>query len=111
MAMIRESIDGNDRVEVASFDGLIVDFARTLGAVSIVKGLRAVSDFEAEFQQALFNRKLAPEITTVFLMTGFANVFLSSSLVKEVARFGGDVSFAVSPAVARRLAALSERQR
>ena len=107
--MIRESIDGNKKVEVASFDGLIVEYARQVGAGSIVKGLRAVSDFESEFQMALFNRKLAPEITTVFLMTSFANVYLSSSLIKEVARFGGDVSFAVPPAVAERLANLSAR--
>ena len=106
MEMIRESVGDNDRVEVASFDGLTVDFAQKVGARSIVKGLRAVSDFESEFQQALFNRKLAPSVTTVFLMTSFANVFLSSSLVKEVARFGGDVSFAVSPSVARRMADL-----
>jgi pantetheine-phosphate adenylyltransferase len=89
---------------VYSFSGLTVEFADWVGAGSIVKGLRAVSDFESEFQQALFNRKLAPHITTVFLMTSFANVFLSSSLVKEVARMGGDVSFAVTPAVAQRLA-------
>jgi pantetheine-phosphate adenylyltransferase len=106
MEMIRASVD-NPRVEVDSFDGLIVDYARRIGAGSIVKGLRAVSDFESEFQQALFNRKLAPEVTTVFLMTGFANVFLSSSLVKEVARFGGDISFAVPPLVADRLARLN----
>ncbi len=106
MEMIRESVGDSDRVEVASFDGLTVDFAQKVGARSIVKGLRAVSDFESEFQQALFNRKLAPSVTTVFLMTSFANVFLSSSLVKEVARFGGDVSFAVSPSVARRMADL-----
>jgi pantetheine-phosphate adenylyltransferase len=108
MDMIRESIDGNGKVEVATFDGLIVEYARRVGAGSIVKGLRAVSDFESEFQQALFNRKLAPEVTTVFLMTSFANVYLSSSLVKEVARFGGDVSFAVPPSVAQRLARLSQ---
>ena len=108
MEMIRASVD-NPRVEVDSFDGLIVDYARRINAGSIVKGLRAVSDFESEFQQALFNRKLAPDITTVFLMTGFANVFLSSSLVKEVARFGGDVSFAVPPVVADRLARLNRR--
>jgi pantetheine-phosphate adenylyltransferase len=108
MDMIRESIDGDGKVEVATFDGLIVEYARRVGAGSIVKGLRAVSDFESEFQQALFNRKLAPEITTVFLMTSFANVYLSSSLVKEVARFGGDVSFAVPPSVAQRLGRLSQ---
>jgi len=107
--MIRESVSGNGRVDVDTFDGLTVEYARSVGATCIVKGLRAISDFESEFQQALFNRKLAPEITTVFLMTSFANVFLSSSLIREVARLGGDVSFAVTPAVAKRLAALSGR--
>jgi pantetheine-phosphate adenylyltransferase len=102
--MIQASVGGSSKVEVDSFTGLTVQYAQQVGAGSIVKGLRAVSDFEAEFQQALFNRKLAPEVTTVFLMTSFANVFLSSSLVKEVARLGGDVSFAVTPAVAARLA-------
>ncbi|MHB8508748.1 MAG: pantetheine-phosphate adenylyltransferase [Candidatus Dormibacteria bacterium] len=105
MEMIRESLDGTPGVEVATFTGLTVEYARQIGANSIVKGLRATSDFESEFQQALFNRKLAPEITTMFLMTSFANVYLSSSLVKEVARFGGDISFAVTPGVASRLVA------
>lgn len=108
--MIRASLDGNDRVDVASFDGLTVDFARKLGATTIVRGLRATSDFESEFQMALFNRKLAPEVTTVFLMTSFANVFLSSSLIKEVASHGGDVRFAVPDVVAERLASVSQNK-
>jgi pantetheine-phosphate adenylyltransferase len=114
MEMIRESLDGAPdpeaptaawarKVSVDAFDGLTVEYARRVGATTIVKGLRATSDFESEFQQALFNRKLAPEITTVFLMTSFANVYLSSSLIKQVAMFGGDVSFAVPPPVLRRL--------
>jgi pantetheine-phosphate adenylyltransferase len=103
MEMIRDSLEGIAGVEVGTFSGLTVDYAREIGANSIVKGLRATSDFESEFQQALFNRKLAPEITTLFLMTSFANVYLSSSLIKEVARLGGDISFAVTPAVAERL--------
>lgn len=109
--MIRESMNGNGSVEVASFAGLTVDFARQTGATTIVRGLRATSDFEIEFQMALFNRKLAPEVTTVFLMTSFANVFLSSSLIKEVASHGGDVRFAVPEAVAKRLATVSENRR
>jgi pantetheine-phosphate adenylyltransferase len=100
--MIRESMAGNDKIEVGSFQGLTVEYAQREGANSIVRGLRATSDFESEFQMALMNRKLAPEISTVFLMTSFANVFLSSSLIKEVARLGGDVSFAVPPSVAKR---------
>ena len=108
--MIRESMSGNPLVEVDSFEGLTVDFAQQVGAIAIVRGLRATSDFESEFQMALFNRKLAPGITTVFLMTSFANVFLSSSLIKEVAAHGGDVEFAIPPSVARRLARLRENK-
>jgi pantetheine-phosphate adenylyltransferase len=108
--MIRESIAENGRIAVDSFDGLSVDYARKLGAGSLVRGLRATSDFESEFQMALFNRKLAPEVTTVFLMTSFANVFLSSSLIKEVARHGGNVDFAVPGSVAKRLARLAENR-
>jgi pantetheine-phosphate adenylyltransferase len=108
--MIEASMSGNGKIEVGSFDGLTVEYARKVGAESIVRGLRATSDFESEFQMALMNRKLAPEINTVFLMTAFANVFLSSSLIKEVARLGGDASFAVPPAVAGRLAKLRENR-
>ena len=108
--MIRECMIGNGQVEVDSFEGLTVDFAQQLGAAAIVRGLRATSDFESEFQMALFNRKLAPGITTVFLMTSFANVFLSSSLIKEVAAHGGDVEFAIPPSVAKRLARLRENK-
>ena len=108
--MIRESLEGDARVEVDSFEGLTVEFANRVDAAAIVRGLRATSDFESEFQMALFNRKLAPGVTTVFLMTSFANVFLSSSLIKEVASHGGDVEFAVPPSVARRLASLRENR-
>jgi len=110
MEMIRESVSTNDRVEVAAFAGLTVEFAQQVEAAAIVRGLRATSDFESEFQMALFNRKLAPGITTVFLMTSFANVFLSSSLIKEVNSHGGDVEFAVPPSVATRLARLRENR-
>ena len=92
-----------DRVAVASFDGLTIDFCRAQGATAIVRGLRAISDFEAEMQLAHNNRVLAPEVDTVFFMTSVANGFVSSSLVKEIAAFGGDVSTMV-PAAA--LAAL-----
>ncbi len=109
--MIRESMTGNGKIEVAAFQGLTVEYAQDVGANSIVRGLRATSDFESEFQMALMNRKLAPEISTVFLMTSFANVYLSSSLIKEVARLGGDVGFAVPPSVAKRLARLKEENR
>ena len=91
------------RVEVASFDGLTVDFARRVGARFIVRGLRAVSDFESELQMAHTNRKLAPEVDTIFFMTALEHSYLSSSLVREIAGFGGDVSLMVPPAVVRRL--------
>jgi pantetheine-phosphate adenylyltransferase len=87
-----------DRVEVAQFDGLTVDFARQHGATSIVRGLRAISDFEMEMQLAHNNRVLAPGIDSVFFMTSIANSYVSSSLVKEIASFGGDVSAMLPPA-------------
>ena len=108
--MIRESVPTSCTVEVDAFEGLTVDYARKVHASAIVRGLRATSDFENEFQMALFNRKLAPAVTTVFLMTSFANVYLSSSLIKEVASHGGDVEFAVPPSVAKRLARLRENR-
>ena len=91
------------RVEVASFDGLTVDFARHVGARFIVRGLRAVSDFESELQMAHTNRKMAPEVDTIFFMTALEHSYLSSTLVREIARFGGDVGRMVPPAVTRRL--------
>ena len=90
-------------MEADSFDGLLVDFARSVGATVIVRGLRAVSDFEYEFQMALMNRTLAPKLETVFLVPAFDLTYLSSSLVREVARFGGDVSALVHPAVQQAL--------
>lgn len=80
------------RIEVATFDGLTVDFCRSRGARFIVRGLRAMSDFEAEIQLAHNNRALAPEVDTVFFMTSLQHGYVSSSLVKEIAQFGGDVS-------------------
>jgi len=81
-----------DRVQVTAFDGLTVDFCRSQGASAIVRGLRAISDFESEMQLAHNNRVLAPGVDTVFFMTSVANGYVSSSLVKEIASFGGDVS-------------------
>ncbi len=89
-----------DRIAIASFDGLTVDFCRANDAQAIVRGLRAISDFETEMQLAHNNRVLAGEIDTVFFMTSVANGYVSSSLVKEIAQFGGDVSGMV-PAAAR----------
>jgi len=102
VALIRECVP-DKRVEVQSFDGLLVDFAKKVGATVIVRGLRAVSDFEYEFQMALMNRNLGPHIETVFLVPAFDLTYLSSSLVREVARFGGDVSALVHPAVQQAL--------
>ena len=102
VALIREAVR-HPAVEVQSFDGLLVGFAREVGATLIVRGLRAVSDFEYEFQMALMNRALAPALETVFLVPAFDLTYLSSSLVREVARFGGDVSQLVHPAVQQAL--------
>jgi pantetheine-phosphate adenylyltransferase len=102
VALIRECVP-DKRVEVQSFDGLLVDFAKQVNATVIVRGLRAVSDFEYEFQMALMNRNLGPHIETVFLVPAFDLTYLSSSLVREVARFGGDVSALVHPAVQKAL--------
>jgi pantetheine-phosphate adenylyltransferase len=106
VAIIRASVDAEadpvtaDRVEVQAFDGLTVDFCGRVGARFIVRGLRAISDFETEIQLAHNNRKLAPAIDTVFFMTALEHGYVSSSLVKEIARFGGDVS-AMLPRPAR----------
>jgi pantetheine-phosphate adenylyltransferase len=89
-----------DRIEVAAFDGLTVEFAKRQGATAIVRGLRAISDFESEMQLAHNNRVLAPGIDTVFFMTSAENSYVSSSLVKEIASFGGDVAGMI-PAAAR----------
>ena len=93
----------DDKVEVAGFDGLTVDFCAKIGASFIVRGLRAVSDFESELSMAHTNRKLAPDIDTIFFMTALEHAYLSSSLVKEIAAFGGDVSRFVPAAAVRRL--------
>ena len=107
IAVISEALEearlGSDRVEVESFDGLTVEFCRRVGARFIVRGLRAISDFEAEMQLAHNNRKLAPGVDTVFFMTALEHGYVSSSLVKEIARFGGDVSEMVPAAAVERL--------
>ncbi len=108
--LVAEVLGTDPRFEVKAFDGLLVDFARTVGAKVIVRGLRYVSDFEYEYQMALMNRKLAPEVETLFLVPAFDLTYLSSSLVREVARFGGDVKDLVHPAVSRALAAKTKRR-
>lgn len=104
VALLGEAVRGSG-IEVQSFEGLLVQFARQVGASVIVRGLRAVSDFEYEFQMAIMNRNLDPKLETVFLVPAFDLTYLSSSLVREVARFGGDVSQLVHPAVDRALKA------
>ena len=92
IALIQKCTNGMSGVEVVSFDGLLADYAKMRGATAIVKGLRAMSDFEYEFQQALTNRKLNSEVESVFMITRAENMVLSSSIVKQIANFGGDVS-------------------
>ena len=103
VAMIGEVTGDLKRVEVTSFSGLLVEYARSLRATALIRGLRAVSDFEYELELALMNRHLESTIETVFLMTNGSYSFISSSMVKEVARLGGDVSDKVPPAVDRAL--------
>ncbi len=103
-AFVREALADVDNVVVDSFHELVVSFARRWDATIILKGLRAISDFEYEFAMAQLNRNLAPEIETVFMMASPEHSFLSSSGVKEIATFGGSVDDLVPPTVARRLA-------
>jgi pantetheine-phosphate adenylyltransferase len=100
-ALGKDAEDG--RVEFDAFEGLLIDYARKRGAQTIVRGLRATADFEYEFQLAVMNRRLAPSVDTMFLMTAEQNFYVSSSLVKEIAQFGGDVSGLVPDGVRRAL--------
>ena len=97
--MIKKSVAGIQNVEVDSFGGLLADYAAIKKAGVIIKGLRAMSDFEYEFQMALANKKLNPELETVFLTTSAENMYLSSSMVKQIASMGGDVSDFVPEAI------------
>jgi len=90
--LILDAVGGDARVEVDSFDGLLVDYAKKRGVHTVLRGLRAVSDFEFEFQLANMNRKLDPQFDSIFVMTGEDYFYVSARLVREVARFGGDVS-------------------
>ena len=104
VALARKVLDGFDNVEVVAFSGLLVEFCRARGAQVVIRGLRAVSDFEYEFQLASMNRRLAPEVETLFLTPAEQYAFISSSLVREIARLGGDVAEFVHPAVQQALA-------
>jgi len=105
VAMLREVLAGIENVEVDCFEGLLVNYAARRGASVILRGIRAVSDYEYELQMALMNRRIDKEIETVFLMASEANSFVSSRLVKEVGRMGGDIGDFVPPLVASRLQA------
>ncbi|MBL0712937.1 MAG: pantetheine-phosphate adenylyltransferase [Desulfosarcina sp.] len=101
--MLHASLKGFGSVEIDTFDGLLVDYALQRGAQAILRGMRAVSDFEYEFQMALMNRRLNREIQTVFLMTGLRWIFTSSSIIKEAARFGGNITGMVPKIVNQKL--------
>jgi pantetheine-phosphate adenylyltransferase len=104
MEMLRLSLkDFSANIEIDSYGGLLVDYAVKRNATALLRGLRAVSDFEYEFQMALMNRKLNRDIQTIFLMTGFRWIFTSSSIIKEAAKFGGDISDMVPPFVCQKL--------
>jgi pantetheine-phosphate adenylyltransferase len=105
IAMTREVLVGSPNIEVAGFSGLLMDFVHSVGASVIVRGLRAVSDFDYEFQMAGMNRNLYPEVETLFLTPGEQYMFVSATIVREIARFGGDVATFVHPIVADRLRA------
>ncbi|MBK6495097.1 MAG: pantetheine-phosphate adenylyltransferase [Gemmatimonadetes bacterium] len=104
LAMLEEVTDRDPRIEYASFSGLLADFARKRNATIVVRGLRAVSDFEYEFQMAMMNRKLHGSLETVFLVPAVDLTYLSSSLVRTAARFGGNLDGLIHPAVAKALA-------
>jgi pantetheine-phosphate adenylyltransferase len=99
VGFIRAAVGRDDRVEVRQFNGLLVDFAQSVGASLIIRGLRAVADFEYEFQMALMNRHLAPALETVLMVPSLDTTYISSSLVREIARFEGDVKGLVHPIV------------
>lgn len=103
LKMIRESLGSEPRIEVRSFTGLLVNFANSVGARLLIRGLRAVSDFEYEYQMALMNRHLAPRIETVFMVPSLDTTYISASLIREIARYGGDMTSLVHPVVAEAL--------
>jgi pantetheine-phosphate adenylyltransferase len=107
-AMITEALGGDPRIEVDAFQGLLAEYCQRRGATVVIRGLRALADFEYEFQLTHMNRRLAPDVETLFLMTGEESFYVSSSLVKEVGLMGGDVTRMVPPSVA---AALTQKRK
>ncbi len=103
--LIRQAMTSEPRIEVHSFPGLLVDFAAKVHARLLIRGLRAVSDFEYEYQMALMNRHLSPRLETVFMVPSVETTYISASLVREIARYGGDVTGLVHPVVAEALTA------
>ncbi len=110
VALIRAAVGEQPGIEVRSFGGLLVDFARTVGASLLIRGLRAVSDFEYEYQMALMNRHLSPKLETIFMVPSLDTTYISASLVREVARFGGNVDDLVHATVADALRAKIQSQ-
>lgn len=108
--MIEEATKGMKNIEIEPFEGLLVDYIRQKGAIAIIRGLRAVSDFEYEFQMALMNRKLSDTIETVFMMPSEEYSYLTSSLIKEVASYGGEVKDLVPSIAAKRLKDIFKRR-
>jgi pantetheine-phosphate adenylyltransferase len=108
--MAKEVLAGYSNVEVVGFSGLLMDFLREHGARIIIRGLRAVSDFEYEFQMAGMNRNLYPDVETVFLTPGEQYMFISATMVREIASLGGDVSHFVSPIILPRLRRMTRAQ-
>ena len=111
LELLKASIEKIDNIRITQFDGLLVEFAAAQNASAVVRGLRAVSDFEFEFQMALMNRKLNSDVETIFLTPKEEYTYLSSRIIKEIARLGGDVSSFVPPAVANALAGKFNRRR
>ena len=107
--MAKESLAGHTNIEVVGFSGLLMDFLRDQGARIILRGLRAVSDFEYEFQMAGMNRKLYPDVETIFLTPGEQYMFVSATMVREIAALGGDVSHFVNPIILPRLRRMQAR--
>ena len=103
LEFIGDAVKNIPNVTVDSFEGMLIKFAEKRGAIAVIRGLRAISDFEFEFQLALMNRKQNQEITTVFLMPNEKYTYLNSSIIREVSRFGGDVSSFITPLVAEKL--------
>ena len=103
MAMLRDAIGEEPRVEVTTFEGLLVEYAQKRQVAAVMRGLRALSDFEFEFQLAHMNRRLAPQIETVYMMTGEEHFYVSSSLIREIAQFGGNLAGLVPASVEKGL--------